>query len=257
MRKIPFAEWFISQDVGPERGAAIMGDLEELAATRGRIWFWIEYIRTLISLGWRTGGSAFILAMVCLKLMFGTVVPWLMAHRTPGLTDPGLLGESSPQVRMLCWNLSLVTAQFLCFAMPFVLIRYGLRDRLTRLSCALFLVALPMFSFRPWFMDLSGVMMILIFAAALISALWRKPLTVLAATCLTAVVLKVTYFMLQFVLPTKVFSRKIYHVPGPWAPFADAVTFAVAAFVCIRLHRWLLERHASPGKATAAGATYA
>jgi hypothetical protein len=242
MRKIPAAEWFLSQDIGKERAAAIMGDLEELAATRGRLWFWIAYVRALISLGWRTGGSAFILAFVCLRLMFGTVVPWLMAHRTPGLMDPGLFGESSPGARMLCWNLSLVTAQFLCFAMPFVLVRFGLRDRLTRLACALFLVVLPVFSFRPWLMDLSSVGMMLIFAAALISRPWRRPLAILAATCLTAVAVKVTYFFLQVFLPRKVFMRQIYHIPAPWAPFVDAISFAVAAIVCLKLYRLLLRQ---------------
>jgi hypothetical protein len=38
MRKIPPAEWLLSQDIGSDRAAAIMGDLEELAATRGRLW---------------------------------------------------------------------------------------------------------------------------------------------------------------------------------------------------------------------------
>jgi hypothetical protein len=246
MRKIPFAEWFISQDIGSERGAAIMGDLEELAQTRGRLWFWAEYLRTLIALGIRTAGSAFILAMVCLRLMFRTAVPWLMAHRTPGLMDPGLFGQTSAGVRMLCWNLTLVTAQFLCFAMPFVLVRYGLRDRLTRLACALFLVALPVFSFRPWFMDLSGCVMILIFAAALISAPWRRPLAILVATGLTAIAMKSTYFFLQFFLSPKTFSRHIYHIPAPWAFFVDAVCFAVAAIVCVRLHRRLMEPPSPP-----------
>jgi hypothetical protein len=247
MRKIPPAEWFLSQDIGSDRAAAIMGDLEELAATRGRLWFWYAYLRALISLGWRTGGSAFILALVCLRLMFGTVVPWLMAHRTPQLMDAGLFGESSPQARMLCWNLSLLTAQFLCFAMPFVLIRFGPRDRLTRLAVALSLVALPVFSFRPWLMDLSGVVTLLIFAAALAAPLWRRPVAILAGTCFIATSVKLTYFILQLSLAREIFMRRLYNMPAAWVPFCDGVTFAIAAFVCIRLHRRLLEPPHPPG----------
>ena len=57
-------EWLLARIAGPNRAAAIMGDLVELSSTRGRLWFWTAYARTLISLGWRTGGSAFILAFV-------------------------------------------------------------------------------------------------------------------------------------------------------------------------------------------------
>ncbi|MGA1983425.1 MAG: hypothetical protein ABSG84_13285 [Acidobacteriaceae bacterium] len=247
MRKIPPAEWFLSQDIGPERAAAIMGDLEELAATRGRLWFWIAYVRALISLGWRTGGSAFILGLVCLRLMFGTVVPWVMSHRTIGLDDPGLFGLSNPHVRMWCWNLSLVTAQFLVFAFPFVWIRFGMQDRLTRLTCALFFVAMPVYSFRPWLMDLSGVLVLAILIAALVAPAWRKPLAVLAGTFLPAVAVKVTYFFLQAFLPRKVFTRQLYHIPAHWVFFVDAISFAIAAIVCLKLYRLLFpENSATP-----------
>ena len=43
----------------PTRAAAIIGDLTEMAATRGRLWFWAAYPRTLISLGWRTPVAVF------------------------------------------------------------------------------------------------------------------------------------------------------------------------------------------------------
>lgn len=246
MRKPPFAEWFLSQDIGPERAAAIYGDLEELAATRGRLWFWTAYLRTIISLGWRTGGSAFILGLVCLRLMFGTVVPWVMSHRTASLSDAGIFGLNDPRVRMLSWNLSLVTAQFLVFAFPFVWIRFGMQDRLTRICCALFVVAMPVYSFRPWVMDISGVLTLLILTAALVAPPWRKPLAVLAGTFLPAVAVKVTYFFLQVFLPRKVFMRRIYHIPAHWVFFVDAVSFAVAAFVCLKLYRLLLRDSSAP-----------
>ena len=34
--------------------AAILGDLTELSATRGRLWFWTAYARTLLSQRWHS-----------------------------------------------------------------------------------------------------------------------------------------------------------------------------------------------------------
>ena len=244
MRKIPPAEWFLSQGIGLERAAAIMGDLEELAATRGRLWFWSAYLRALISLGWRTGGPAFILAFVCVRFMYGPGMWWLMNHRTPSLMDPGLFGVTSPHVRMLCWNLALMTAQFLCFAFPFVLVRFGLRDRLTRLACALFLVTIPVYSLRPWVMDLSGLLALLLIAAALIAPYWRRSLAILAAAYLPAVAVKATYFLLLLLLPSYKY-RHIPRMPASWVVVSDAASFAVAAFVCVQMYRLLIRKRAA------------
>ena len=227
---------------GRERAAAIMGDLEELAVTRGRLWFWYAYVRALISLGWRTGGSAFILAFLCVRFMYGSVIWWLMNHRTPSLMDAGLFGENNPLVRILCWNLSMMTAQFLYFATPFVMVRFGLQDRLTRLACALFLVSLPVYTLRPWVMDLSGVVTLFLLAAALAAPLWRRPLAVLAATLLPAVAVKATYLIF---LPVHRY-RHIPRMPASWVVVSDAISFAIAAVVCVYLHRLLLRQRSAP-----------
>ena len=168
--------------------------------------------------------------------MYGTVIRWLMNHRTPGLMDAGLFGMYNPHIRMLSWNLSLVTAQFLCFAMPFILVRFGLRYRLTQLTCALFVISMPAYTLRPWVMDLSGLLTILLIAAALVATRWRKPLAVLAGTCLPAIAVKVTYFVL---LPSFFHHRHIPWIPSSWV---DATSFAVAAIVCVYLYRRLLQR---------------
>ena len=81
MHKTPIAEWLLARIAGRERAAAIVGDLEELAATRGWLWFWIEYVRSLISLGWCVGGSAFILLLLYL---IGRILQ-LFAGKVPNL----------------------------------------------------------------------------------------------------------------------------------------------------------------------------
>jgi hypothetical protein len=213
-----------------------MGDLEELAASRSRLWFWIEYLRTLISLGWRTGGSAFILAFVCVRFMYGTVIQWLMNHRAPTLMQAGLFGVYNLHVRIITWNISMVMAQVLCFATPFVVIRFGLRNRLTQLACALFVIGIPFYTLRPWVMDLSGLLSVLIIAAVLVATPWRKPLAILAGTCLSAIAVKVIYL---FLLPSVFHHRHIPWMPSSWV---DATSFAFAAIVCVYLHHWLLQR---------------
>jgi hypothetical protein len=232
------AEWLLARIIGQDRAAAIMGDLEELAATRGRLWFWTTYVRALIALGWRTGGPAFLLAFLWVRFMYSKVIWWMMNHRTSQLMDAGLFGENSPHVRMLCWNISLVTAQFLCFATPFVLVRFGVRNRLTQLACALFLVTIPVYSLRPWVMDLSGIATLLLIAAALVAAPWRKPLAVLAGTCLPAIAVKATYL---FFLPIHRYPH-IPRMPASWVIVSDATSFAVAAIVCLNLYRLLLRQ---------------
>lgn len=240
MPKTTRAEWLLALLTTPDRAAAILGDLEELAATRSRLWFWTEYLRTLISLGWRTGGSAFILAFLCLRFMFRTILPWLMSHRTASLSDPGLFGENSPHARIVCWNLSMVTTQFLVFAFPFAWIRFGLRDRLTRLACTLFLISLPVYMLRPWVMDLSGLLTVLVLFAALIAPPWRRPLAILAATLFPAFVVKVTYL---FFLPIHRYPH-VFRMPASWVVVSDAIGFAIAAAVCVVLHRRLLRPRA-------------
>jgi hypothetical protein len=238
----PAPEWLLARLIDPTRAAAILGDLTELSATRGRLWFWAAYTRTIISLGWRSGGPAFILAFVCLRFTIGTVIRWLMNHRTPGLMDAGLFGENNPHVRIICWNLSMMTAQFLCFVTPFVLVRFGLHDRLTRLACALFLISLLVYTFRPWVMDLSGILTMFILAVAFIVPPWRKPLAVLVTTFLPAFAVKATYL---FLLPI----HRCPHVPrmpASWVVVSDATSFAIAAIVCVYLHRLLL-RTSLPG----------
>jgi len=249
MRNVPPAEWFLSQDIGKERAAAIMGDLEELATTRGRLWFWAEYIRTLMSLGWRTGGSAFILAMVCMRLFYRIVLPLLMNHRITHLRDDGLFSVLSTHARIILFNYLINAARLLIFALPFVVVRFGLRNRLTQLTCALLLIAVPVYTLRPWLMDLSGVLMVVAIVAALLFPLWRKPMVVLAGTCVTAIATVVACVSIL----VGVFRQNIITVSGSKSAISEAIGFAAAAIVCIRLHHWLMERRSSPGITPIAG----
>jgi hypothetical protein len=229
-------EWLLARIAGREQAAAIMGDLEELSATRSKSWFWTTYARTLITLGWRTP-VAFLIAMVSMRFIFRTLILLLMIHRTSRLSDASLSDMLSTHARIVLYNCLINAARFLVFALPFVVVRFGLRNRLTQLTCALLLIAVPVYTLRPLVMDLSGILIVVAVVAALLTPLWRKPLIVLAATCTTAMAAIVTYF---FVL-VGVFHQNIITVSESKMPY-QAIGLALAAIVCVWMHRVLLQR---------------
>jgi hypothetical protein len=242
MPNTPATEWLLAHIAGPDRAAAILGDLLELSVTRGRLWFWIAYIRTLVSLGWRTP-VGFVIAIASGTFLYRVVTTWLLNHRVHSLMHVGIYGKYYPHVWIFTCNLTALMAQGLFFAMPFVLIRFGLRNRLTQLACALFLIALPFYTLNFLLMDISTIFCVLAIAFALLLPLWRRPLIVLAATCIPAVA-----FHLLFIL----WTSHVYHaspVLFTWSWRFPAIfyiyemtTFTLAAIVCLYLYRRLLQR---------------
>src|ERR1035437_8801804 len=77
----PLTEALLARVTDSTRAAAILGDLEELAATRGRLWFWTAYARTIISLAWRPP-AAFLLGYFAFELMMCLVPMWIR-HTPP------------------------------------------------------------------------------------------------------------------------------------------------------------------------------
>jgi hypothetical protein len=228
------AESLLAVLTSRDRAAAIYGDLTELAATRGRLWFWTAYSRTILSIGWRTAPAAFLLGFAGMALIFDPVIRWWV-YRT-GLTgmDQGFFGSN--HLRLISWNFARLMAQFLTFALPFVLVRFGLRNRLTQLTCALFLFALPVYSFRAWAMDLSSLLIVVASAAALALPHLRRPMLVLAGMGVTAVAWKLPYL----VGLARVYRRHLPIFSNSQLVLCNAIAFAIAAMVCSHLYRRLL-----------------
>jgi len=236
-------EWLLARIAGRERAAAIMGDLEELAATRSRLWFWTAYARTLVTLGWRTP-VAFVVAMVSMRFLFRTIILLLMIHRTSHLRDVSLSDVLSTHTRIVLYNCLITAARFLSFALPFVVVRFGLRNRLTQLTCALLLIAMPVYTLRPLVMDLSGILMVTAIVAALLIPLWRRPMIVLAATSITAVASSFLFFFLwevAHVYHDHIPLRYLYRFQVIFNIY-DMTAFILAASVCLYLYRRLLQR---------------
>ena len=120
----------------------------------------------------------------------------------------------------------------------FALVRFGWRNRLTQLACALLLIALPIYSFRPVLMDLSTIFSVLAIAVALLLPPWRKPLIVLTATCLAAFAgVYACFFSL-----TRVFHVRVHTVIAYPMYICETIVYALAVIVCLYLHRLLLRQ---------------
>src|ERR1019366_9589040 len=172
MRNIPPPEWLLARLTTPDRAAAILGDLTEISATRGRLWFWTAYARTIISLGWRTP-AAFLFGYFAFELMMWLVPMWIR-HTPPAWSSTSLnFARMDPLV-------DAVTVP-LWFALPYGLVRYGMRDRFVRISCVAFGVATVVFAYPPA-PSVTAATVIALAGAALVSPVWRRPAFVLIST---------------------------------------------------------------------------
>jgi hypothetical protein len=236
-------EWLLARLTTPTRAAAILGDLHELSTTRGRLWFWTTYTRTLISLGWRTpvalaGAYAwsrsswvFIATHSSMHWLFRWVrVAQPMNHMPLGI-------RLQPMI---------VPLQGLHFLLPFVLIRFGPRDRVTRLAAALFLISLPLFSRRLGVLMPVEALTAIIATLALCSSEWRRPMIVLAAALLPRYAFVEWNVVFLFTHPT--LFRHDYMA-------LYLLQLAAGPVICSLLHPWMLERPEVSGPLELAGGT--
>jgi len=223
-------ESLLGSFAGRDRAAAIYGDLVELAATRGRAWFWMAYARTLMALTWRAQ-AAFVISVVSVRTMCFVYPRWVqfqLQHLAAGMHINMFFGQlavaSGP-----CLNL---IAMCLWFVLPYVWLRFGRRDRLTQLACVLCLSTLSVFGFREWLVDVSSIVTMVVLLAAIVSSRWRRAFAVLATTFATVGIAMMIPF--RALVPTKGFD---------WLTTTFAL--AVAALVCSVLHRRLLCQRAA------------
>ncbi len=261
MPKTSLLESLLALFAGRARAAAIYGDLTEMAATRGRLWFWLAYTRTLVSLGWRTP-VAFVAGLAGFFSMMYFIAVWM---RNPGVSIPATVphGEIPARIVFLSTMFLVSFSMSLWFAAPFAILRFGYRDRMAQLYGVFFLFAAPLFFRRNPVSVVCALLTLAIIFAALSSKPWRRPMIVIATMSVAVLV---------FLEACSDLSAKIYHPsfhlkPGPVATGASPVAFnlvswlvvrltfgialLIASFVCSRLHRWLLERPASTDRSIA------
>jgi len=238
--KTSSAESLLAAFAGRDRAGAMMGDLTEMAATRGRLWFFAAYARTLVSLTWRIVLALFV-ADVGRELMFNLAN--LYFHVTP----PTWRTSNAPHVLNSVGPLLACIMSTLWFALPFAAVRYGVRDRFVRLTFAIALGTTVTFLFIPWASLLCAAATVALAAVALFSTNWRKPMEVLAWTGAAGVL----------AIGAENAARLSFHPQGrighllvnEWRMFAFQATLLIVAIVCSRLHGWLLDGPNTSGTA--------
>ncbi len=226
------AECLLARITDPIRAAAIMGDLEELSATRGRLWFRFAYVRTLITLGWRTP-VALVAAIVSVKYLRRAIAGFLQP-----LTFHNFASSHS-HLSFFAWTVSLWAMFLLWIVLPYVAFRFGLRNRLTYLAGTLFLLGLPVYTLRPQVFQFTGLACALVIVAALASPLWHRQMLFLIAN---AVVSRLIFYVCindplrifhphQHLHPMSLFRMRI----------DDPVAIVITIMIGPPLYRWLLQ----------------
>lgn len=233
------AESLLAVFVGCGRAAAIMGDLSEMAATRGGLWFVAAYARTLFSLTWRML-LALVIAVACRQTIFDLFHVYI--QHTPAIwrANTGsflnLLNASGPLLACIMSTL--------WFALPFAAIRYGHHDPFVRLTFVLTIGTTIAFLAIPWISLLDAVVTLIIAFAALLSRAWRKPFEVLAWTGGVGILTLATFTVgaRQFLAQHQAISLRLASHPLAASLFALAFqgSLLLIAIVCSRLHTLLL-----------------
>jgi hypothetical protein len=244
------AESLLALFAGRPRAAAIYGDLTEMAATRGRLWFLAAYLRTLLTFTWRIVLALFV-ADVGRQLAFDTFHLYLRVTPSAWRANDGsfvnLLNASGPLLACIMSTL--------WFALFFALVRYGRRDPFVRLTALVTAGTFLAFLAIPWISLLAFAATLALVCAAFLSSRWRKPFEVLAWTGAAGLLALAAFTVLsrQFLGQ----HPAIAHGLGAHPLALDALVFSfqgsllLVAIVCSRLHRLLLEPPA-PDKVAAA-----
>jgi hypothetical protein len=242
------AEWLLDRLTDPDRAAAILGDLEEMAQTRGRPWFWIAYTRTLVTLGWRAP-VAIVAGVVTAKYLRKALAELLMSltwrSAVIQTNDPRLLAGLHPHIAHFSWTVSLSAVFTLWILLPYIAIRFGVRNRLTYLAGTLFLFAVPVYTLRPQVYQLTGFICALIIVAALASPLWRRQMIFLAANYPVAIL---AYYVC-ITDPLGIFHphHHLYAMSLFRMRIDDPVAIAITVIIGPPLYRWLLQPRPTGG----------
>jgi hypothetical protein len=245
MPKTSPTECLLALFAGSARAAAIMGDLTEMAETRGPRWFWMAYVRTLITFTWRIVLALFV-ADIGRQMIFDLfhlymrITPAAWRNTTGSWLD--LLNSSGPLLACIMSTL--------WFALPFAAVRYGLRDRFVQLTFAVAVGTTLAFLCIPWASFVCAVATLILAAAALTSKTWRKPLEVLLWTGAAGFSLIAAADAVRLrVLVLIVHSHSL--LAGNTFALLFQTGLLVLAFVCARMHTLIL-RSPSPSDSTVA-----
>ena len=147
------------------------------------------------------------------------------------------LAVQHPFLSNFGWTASLQVEFTLWYVLPYVIIRFGLRNRLTYLAGTLFLLGIPVMTLNPRVYEITGIACALVIVAALASR-WRRQMIFLAANW------PVTPLVFCFCVAHPVLGI-FHHGPFP-AGFLgmridDPFAIAITAMICPLLYRSLVQ----------------
>ena len=218
----------------PTRAAAIYGDLTEMAATRGRLWFWAAYARTLFALTWRIVLALFVAddrpparsSISSISICSSRPPSWRTTARP-------ITCSTRPD---RCWPASCRRCGSRCPSPPSAT---AVRDRFVQLTFAVAVGTTVAFLFIPWASLLCAAATLALAIAALTSKTWRKPLEVLLWSG------AIGFLVIAAVDAIRINVRPAGQAGQMIARYGFMLTFQASllalAFVCSRTHRWLLE----------------
>jgi hypothetical protein len=234
MYKTSATEWLLALIARHDRAAAIMGDLAEMAATRGRVWFAAAYARTLVSLTWRIVLGLFV-ADIGRQMIFDLFhlyighTPAAWRNATGSWLD--LLNSSGPLLACIMSTL--------WFALPFAAVRYGVRDRFVQLTFAVAAGTTVAFLAIPFASLACAVATLVLAGAALLSSTWRKPLEVLLWTGAVGLCMIAGANAVRLRFDFLANGHRV--LAGNTFALLFQTGLLGLAFVCVRMHKLLLE----------------
>ena len=233
MPKRALSESLLALFAGHKRAAAIYGDLNEMAAARGRVWLAAAYLRTLAALSWR------IVAAVVGGMALRQILVNVLFHPTQAPPGPNF------PILLTFW----FEPSFLWFVLPFAALLYGVRDRFVQLTAIVTVGSTIVFLIPSRGFFYSAVLMFALGASTLLVSGWRKQAAALAVTLSFAFWSATGAGMLSRFLRAHHYVPAYGHgITGLEPMLAFRGSMLASAYLCVRLHRWLLEdpRPANP-----------
>jgi hypothetical protein len=234
------AESLLALVAGRERAAAIFGDLTEMAATRGRLWFVAAYLRTLVALTWRIVLALFV-ADIGRQTIFDLFHLYLRHTPTAWRDATGswldLLNSTGPLLACIMSTL--------WFALPFAAVRYGLRDRFVQLTFVVAMGTTVAFLAIPFTSLVCAAATLVLAIAAFASRTWRKPLEVLLWSGAAGLAMIAASNAVRLRVPL-LFAHDHRVLVGNSYALLFQTGLLVLAFVCSRMHTLLLREPATP-----------
>ena len=239
MHKTSPTEWLFARLTTPDRAAAILGDLTEMAATRGRLWFAAAYARTLVALTWRIVLALFV-ADIGRQTIFDLFHLYLR-HTPAAWRDAtgswlDLLNQSGPLLACIMSTL--------WFALPFAAVRYGLRDRFVQLTFAVAMGTTVAFLAIPWASLVCAAATLVLAIAAFTSRTWRKPFEVLLWSGAAGLAMIAASNAVRLRVPL-LFAHGHRVLVGNTYALLFQTGLLTLAFVCSRMHTLLLRQPAA------------